>query len=126
MTATTPEWYKEQCGHNRASYELVQATWPDKFHDWNVNQLFYSALHRINYALSGRRGGRPGTTPRNRRVEGELPQVFGIYSHGHMFLTLFLLHRRLIGARTRVRNLCSGLYNDPCLMSMRARRLAQN
>ena len=31
------------------------------------------------------------------------------YSHEHMSLTLFLLHRRLIDARKRVRNLCSGL-----------------
>ena len=53
MTAPTLEWYREQCGHNRAFYELVHATWPDKFHDWKANPLFYSALHRINYGLSG-------------------------------------------------------------------------
>ena len=49
MTAPTLEWYREQSEHNRAFYELVQATWPDKFHNWKVNALFYSALHRINY-----------------------------------------------------------------------------
>ncbi len=32
-----------------------------------------------------------------------------IYSHEHVFSTLFLPHRRLIDARKSVRNLCSGL-----------------
>ena len=76
MTPPTLEWYREQSEHNRAFYELVQATWPDKYHDWKVNPLFYSALHRINYWLVRETGREPRNhTERNRRVRAELPQV---------------------------------------------------
>ncbi len=81
MTAPTLEWYREQSKHSRAFYELVHATWPDKFHDWKVNPLFYSALHRVNYWLVRETGQAPRNhVERNRRVEVELPQVFGIYN----------------------------------------------
>ena len=80
MTAPTLEWYREQSEHNRAFYELVQATWPDKFHDWKVNPLFYSGLHRINYWFVKETGWAPESHyERKRRVECELPQVFGDY-----------------------------------------------
>ena len=81
MTAPTLEWYREQSEHNRAFYELVQATCPDKYHDWKVNPLFYSGLHRVNYWLVKETGLAPRNhAERNRRVECELPQVFGDYN----------------------------------------------
>ena len=41
---------------------------------------------------------------------GEVPGLnMHLYSHEHKFLTLFLMHRRLIDAYKRVRNLCSRL-----------------
>ena len=80
MMPPTLEWYREESEQNRRFYELVQATWPDKFHNWKVNALFYSALHRINYWLVRETGRAPRNhAERNRRVEGELPQVFGDY-----------------------------------------------
>ena len=80
MTAPTLEWYREQSEHSRGFYELVQATWPDKFHDWKVNPLFYSGLHRVNYWFAKHTGRAPESHfERNRRVERELPQAFDDY-----------------------------------------------
>ena len=80
MMLPTLEWYREQSEHNRRFYELVQATWPDKCHDWKVNPLFYSGLHRINYWLVRETGLAPESHfERKRRVRGELPQVFEDY-----------------------------------------------
>ena len=76
----TLEWYKEESEQNRRFYELLQATWPDKFHNWKVNALFYSALHMINYWLVRQTGRAPRNhIERKRRVRGELPQVFKDY-----------------------------------------------
>ena len=81
MTPPTLEWYKEESEQNRRFYELLQATWPDKFHNWKVNALFYSALHRINYWLVRQTGRAPRNhAERNRRVECELPQVLDDYN----------------------------------------------
>ena len=81
MMPPTLEWYREESEQNRRFYELLQATWPDKFHNWKVNALFYSALHRINYWLVRQTGRAPRNhAERNRRVEGELPQVLGDYN----------------------------------------------
>ena len=81
MTPPTLEWYKEESEQNRRFYELLQATWPDKFHNWKVNALFYSALHRINHWLVLQTGREPmNHAERNRRVKGELPQVIKDYS----------------------------------------------
>ena len=76
MTAPTLEWYREQSEHNRAFYELVQATWPDKYHDWKVNPLFYSGLHRINYWFVKETGRAPESHfERNRQIRNRMPQV---------------------------------------------------
>lgn len=57
MMPPTLGWYREQSENSRAFYELVHATWPDKFRVWKVNTRFCSGLRRINYRLSGRRTG---------------------------------------------------------------------
>ena len=81
MTYPTLGWYKEQSEHNRHIYEILQSAWPDGAHDWKVTALFYSVLHRANYWLVRETGRAPRRhIERNLRVEGELPQVFGIYN----------------------------------------------
>ena len=81
MTAPTLEWYREESEQNRRFHELLQATWPDKFHNWKVNALFHSALHRINcWLVRETERALRNHAERNRRVEGELPQVLGDYN----------------------------------------------
>ena len=81
MTPPTLEWHREESEDSRRFYELVQATWPDKYHGWKVNALFYSALHRINHWLVRQMGRAPGNhAERNRRVKGELPLVLDDYN----------------------------------------------
>ena len=80
MTPPTLEWYREQSDHNRVFYELVHATWPDKYHDWKVTPLFYSGLHRINYWLVRETGRAPESHFERKRLVGrKLPQVFKDY-----------------------------------------------
>ena len=45
----TLEWYREQSKHNKEFYEWLHRVRPSDAHDWKVNALFYSALHRVNY-----------------------------------------------------------------------------
>ena len=95
----TPEWYRGESEDSRIFYELVQATWPDKFHNWKVNALFYSGLHRINYWLVKETGLAPRNhAERNRRVRGELPQVRVDY--GDLYL-LSMRARYLEGHRLK-------------------------
>ena len=76
MTSPTLEWYKEESEQNRRFYELVQATWPDKFHDWKVNALLCPVLHRVNRWFVKELGRGPKNRfEKNRRVRHELPQV---------------------------------------------------
>ena len=47
-----------------------------------MNARFYSALHRINYWLVRQTGRGPRNhAKRNRRVEGDLPQVLDDYNN---------------------------------------------
>ena len=99
MTAPTLEWYREQSEHNRRLYEILQAAWPDDFHDWKVIALFYSALHRINYWLVKQTGRAPKNHfRRNQQVKHELPTVFRNYRD---LFTMSIRARYRDGRRTR-------------------------
>ena len=66
--------------YNEKFYERLQEAWPRYAHDWKVNSIFYSALHRINYWFAKETGRAPEShAERNRRVRLELPQVRGDY-----------------------------------------------
>ena len=76
MTGPPLEWYREHSEHNRRFYEWLHRVRPRDTHDWKVNALFYSVLHRINYRFAKDTGRAPGGhIERNRRVARELPQV---------------------------------------------------
>lgn len=76
MTAPTAEWYRKQSEYNRGIYEWIQATRPEDAHDWKVDVLFYSGLHRINYELVVLTGRAPENhSERNQQVRRKLPQV---------------------------------------------------
>ena len=99
MTAPTLEWYREQSEHNRAFYEMVQATWPDRFHDWKINPLFYSGLHRINYWFVKETGWAPENHfERNQQIRNRMPQVRSDYMDLYM---MSMRARYLEGFRTK-------------------------
>ena len=79
MTPTL-EWYRAQSEYNEQFCERVHVARPKDAHDWKVNALFYSALHRVNYRLAKDTGRAPEShAERNRRVRRELPRVRGDY-----------------------------------------------
>ena len=80
MTGPTTEWYREQCEYNRWFYEWLHKVRPRDAHDWKVNALFYSELHRVNYWFAKETGRAPRNHfGRNRRVEDELPRAHKDY-----------------------------------------------
>lgn len=75
------DWYKEQSEYNRRFYEWLHAAHPGDAHDWKVVALFYSSLHLVNYWFVVQTGRVPRNHfEKNRRTEGELPQVFDDYN----------------------------------------------
>lgn len=85
MMAPTLEWYREQSKYNKQFYEWLHRVRPSDAHDWKVNVLFYSALHRVNYWFAKNTGRAPRNhTERNLRVRRELPQVFKDYRDLYM------------------------------------------
>ena len=85
MTAPTLEWYREQCEYNRRFYEWLHKVRPGDAHDWKVNALFYSELHRVNYWFVKGTGRAPKNHfERNRRVASELPRARKDYSDLYM------------------------------------------
>ena len=75
MTPTL-KWYRAQSEYNEQFYEWLHAARPKDAHDWKVNALFYSALHRVNYRFAKDTGRAPKShAERNGRVRRELPRV---------------------------------------------------
>ena len=81
----TLEWYKKQSDYNRRFYEWLHKVRPRDMHDWKVNALLYSGLHRAKYQLVKQTRRAPEThAERNRRVRHELPRVFDDYRDLYM------------------------------------------
>ena len=71
------EWCLKQGECNRGIYEWIQATRPEDAHDWKVDVLFYSGLHRINYGPVVPTGRAPENhSEGSRQVERRLPQAY--------------------------------------------------
>lgn len=99
MTAPDLEWYGEQCEYNRRIYERLHAAWPNDAHDWKINTLFYSALHRANCHFATKTGRAPDTNfERNLRVRREMPRAHGAYMYLYTMSTRARYHD---GLRTK-------------------------
>ena len=73
------EWYRRQSEYNRSVYEWMDESRPN-LTDWKVAVLFYSALHGAIHWFATQTGRVPENhAERNRRVEKELPAIFGEY-----------------------------------------------
>ena len=73
------EWYRQQSVYNRRVYDWMREIRPS-LTDWKAAVPFYPALHRVNYWFATQTGRVPENhAERNRRVEKELPAIFGEY-----------------------------------------------
>lgn len=98
---TEHDWHYTQYKHNKNLPNAI--SYPDRYADWSITAMFYSALHLINSYCNNRGIPIPTTHhKRSRLVKNELPQIRLAYRnlltlsqdsrYNHSYLSITNLH----------------------------------